>query len=161
LNRGTHQPIGPEDLVPLFPMALIVQGVLTERQIEIPDPVRDIYKLWRPTPLYRALRLEKALDLPSGVRIFYKYEGTNAAGSHKPNTAVPQAFYNKEECTKRIRTETGAGQSGSSLAMACSFFEIDLKVYMVKISYEQKPYRRALGEDPDDASGDALSGVAT
>ncbi len=142
-------------------MALIVQGVLTERQIEIPDPVRDIYKLWRPTPLYRALRLEKALDLPSGVRIFYKYEGTNAAGSHKPNTAVPQAFYNKEECTKRIRTETGAGQSGSSLAMACSFFEIDLKVYMVKISYEQKPYRRALGEDPDDASGDALSGVAT
>ncbi len=146
LNPGTHQPIGPGDLAPLFPMALIAQEVSTERQIEIPDPVRDIYKLWRPTPLYRALRLEKALDLPSGVRIFYKYEGTNAAGSHKPNTAVPQAFYNKEEGTKRITTETGAGQWGSSLAMACSFFEIDFKVYMVKISYEQKPYRRALME---------------
>lgn len=146
LNPGTHQPIGPADLEPLFPMSLIAQEVSTDRYIEIPDPVRDIYRLWRPTPLYRAARLEKALDLPDGVRIFYKYEGTNPAGSHKPNTAVPQAWYNQQAGVKRITTETGAGQWGSSLAMACSFFDIELKVYMVKVSYEQKPYRRALME---------------
>jgi tryptophan synthase beta chain len=127
-------------------MSLIAQEVSQERYIEIPDPVRDIYRLWRPTPLYRASRLEQALDLPDGIRIFYKYEGTNPAGSHKPNTAVPQAWYNQQAGVKRITTETGAGQWGSSLAMACAFFGIDLKVYMVKISYEQKPYRRALME---------------
>ena len=146
LHPATHQPIGPEALEPLFPMELILQEVSTERYIEIPDPVRDVYRLWRPTPLYRARRLEQALDLPAGVRIFYKYEGTNAAGSHKPNTAVPQAYYNKQAGTRRITTETGAGQWGSSLAMACAFFGIELKVYMVKVSYEQKPYRRALME---------------
>lgn len=146
LHPGTGQPIGPDDLAPLFPMSLIAQEVSQERYIEIPDPVRDIYRLWRPTPLYRASRLERALDLPEGVRIFYKYEGTNPAGSHKPNTAVPQAWYNQQAGVKRITTETGAGQWGSSLAMACAFFGIDLKVYMVKISYEQKPYRRALME---------------
>ena len=146
LHPATHQPIGPEALEPLFPMELILQEVSTERYIEIPDPVRDVYRLWRPTPLYRARRLEQALDLPAGVRIFYKYEGTNAAGSHKPNTAVPQAYYNKQAGTRRITTETGAGQWGSSLAMACAFFGIELKVYMVKVSCEQKPYRRALME---------------
>jgi tryptophan synthase beta chain len=146
LHPGTGQPIGPDDLAPLFPTSLIAQEVSQERYIEIPDPVRDIYRLWRPTPLYRASRLEQALDLPEGVRIFYKYEGTNPAGSHKPNTAVPQAWYNQQAGVKRITTETGAGQWGSSLAMACAFFGIDLKVYMVKISYEQKPYRRALME---------------
>src|SRR5215208_4700582 len=146
LHPGTHQPIGPEDLAPLFPMAVIKQEVSTERFIPIPEEVLAVYQLWRPTPLYRAHRLEKALDLPNGVRIFYKYEGTSPAGSHKPNTAVPQAFYNKQEGVKRIATETGAGQWGSSLAMACAFFGIELKVYMVKISYAQKPYRRALME---------------
>ncbi len=146
LHPGTHQPIGPADLEPLFPMSLIEQEVSQERYIEIPDPVRDIYRLWRPTPLYRASRLEQALDLPAGIRIFYKYEGTSPAGSHKPNTAVPQAWYNQQAGVKRITTETGAGQWGSSLAMACAFFDIDLKVYMVKISYEQKPYRRAMME---------------
>ncbi len=146
LHPGTQQPIGPADLEPLFPMSLIEQEVSQERYIEIPDPVRDIYRLWRPTPLYRAARLEEALDLPEGVRIFYKYEGTSPAGSHKPNTAVPQAWYNQQAGVKRITTETGAGQWGSSLAMACAFFGIDLKVYMVKISYEQKPYRRAMME---------------
>lgn len=146
LHPGTRQPIGPDDLAPLFPMALIAQEVSQERYIEIPDPVRDIYRLWRPTPLYRAARLEQALDLPEGIRIFYKYEGTSPAGSHKPNTAVPQAWYNQQAGVKRITTETGAGQWGSSLAMACSFFGIDLKVYMVKVSYEQKPYRRAMME---------------
>ena len=146
LHPGTHQPIGPAVLEPLFPMSLIEQEVSQERYIEIPDPVRDIYRLWRPTPLYRASRLEQALDLPAGIRIFYKYEGTSPAGSHKPNTAVPQAWYNQQAGVKRITTETGAGQWGSSLAMACAFFDIDLKVYMVKISYEQKPYRRAMME---------------
>lgn len=146
LHPGTGQPIGPADLAPLFPMEVIKQEVSTERWIEIPDPVRDIYRLWRPTPLYRAHRLEQSLDLPSDVRIFYKYEGVSPSGSHKPNTAVAQAFYNKEEGVKRITTETGAGQWGSSLAMACAFFGIELKVYMVKISYVQKPYRRALME---------------
>ncbi|HVL24608.1 MAG TPA: TrpB-like pyridoxal phosphate-dependent enzyme, partial [Thermomicrobiales bacterium] len=146
LHPGTKQPVGPDDLAPLFPMAIIQQEVATDRYIEIPDPVRDIYRLWRPTPLYRAARLEAALDLPKGVRIFYKYEGTSPAGSHKPNTAVPQAWYNQQEGVRRITTETGAGQWGSSLAMACAFYGIDLKVYMVKVSYEQKPYRRALME---------------
>jgi len=146
LHPGTGQPIGPDDLAPLFPMSLIQQEVSTERQIEIPDPVRDVYRLWRPTPLYRAARLEQSLDLPDNVRIFYKYEGTSPAGSHKPNTAVPQAWYNQQAGVKRITTETGAGQWGSSLAMACAFYGIELKVYMVKVSYNQKPYRRALME---------------
>ncbi len=146
LHPGTHQPIGPQDLLPLFPLEVIKQEVSTERYIPIPGEVLDVYKLWRPTPLYRAHRLERALELPGDVRIFYKYEGVSPAGSHKPNTAVPQAFYNKQEGTKRLTTETGAGQWGSSLAMACSFFGLELKVYMVKISYAQKPYRRALME---------------
>lgn len=146
LHPGTGQPIGPDNLAPLFPMEIIRQEVSTERHITIPDEVRDVYRLWRPTPLYRAHRLEKSLDLPSGVRIFYKYEGVSPSGSHKPNTAVPQAFYNKQEGVARIATETGAGQWGSSLAMACAFFGIELKVYMVKISYAQKPYRRAMME---------------
>jgi tryptophan synthase beta chain len=144
LHPGTKQPVGPDDLAPLFPMALILQEVSRERWVEIPDPVRDVYKLWRPTPLYRAHRLEKALQTPA--KIFYKYEGVSPAGSHKPNTAVAQAFYNKEEGTKRITTETGAGQWGSALSFACRLFDIQLKVYMVKVSYEQKPYRRVLME---------------
>ncbi len=146
LHPGTGQPIGPDDLAPLFPMALIAQEVSQDRYIEIPDPVRDVYRLWRPTPLYRAKRFEEALDLPADVRIFYKYEGTSPAGSHKPNTAVPQAWYNQQAGVKRIATETGAGQWGSSLAMSCAFFGIELKVYMVRIPYDQKPYRRALME---------------
>jgi tryptophan synthase beta chain len=146
LHPGTLQPIGPDDLAPLFPMEVIKQEVSQERWVPIPDEVRDVYRLWRPTPLYRAHRLEKALDLPGRVRIFYKYEGVSPSGSHKPNTAVPQAFYNKLEGVKRIATETGAGQWGSSLALACQMFDIELKVYMVRISYEQKPYRRALME---------------
>jgi len=144
LHPGTKQPVGPDDLAPLFPMALILQEVSRERWIEIPEPVRDVYKLWRPTPLYRAHRLEKALQTPA--KIFYKYEGVSPAGSHKPNTAVAQAFYNKEEGTRRITTETGAGQWGSALSFACRLFDIELKVYMVKVSYEQKPYRRILME---------------
>ena len=146
LHPGTGQPIGPADLAPLFPMEVIKQEVSQERYIPIPEEVRDVYRLWRPTPLYRARRLEQALELPDNVRIFYKYEGVSPAGSHKPNTAVPQAYYNKQEGVTRIATETGAGQWGSSLAMACAFFGIELKVYMVKISYAQKPYRRALME---------------
>ncbi len=142
LHPGTKQPVTPDDLAPLFPMALIEQEVSKERYIEIPEPVREIYKLWRPTPLYRARRLEQALQTPA--KIFYKYEGVSPAGSHKPNTAVAQAFYNKEAGTKRITTETGAGQWGSALAMACRMFGIELKVYMVRVSYDQKPYRRAL-----------------
>src|SRR5690606_26786694 len=144
LHPGTGQPIGPADLAPLFPMALIEQEVSTERWIEIPEEVQAVYRLWRPTPLYRARRPEKALGTPA--RIFYKYEGTSPAGSHKPNTAVAQAYYNKQEGIKRLTTETGAGQWGSALAMACAFFGLELKVYMVKVSYEQKPYRRALME---------------
>jgi tryptophan synthase beta chain len=146
LHPGTGQPIGPQDLLPLFPLEVIKQEVSTERFIPIPGEVLDVYRLWRPTPLYRAHRLERALELPKDVRIFYKYEGVSPAGSHKPNTAVPQAFYNKQEGVKRLTTETGAGQWGSSLAMACSFFGLELKVYMVKISFAQKPYRRALME---------------
>jgi tryptophan synthase beta chain len=142
LHPGTKEPIGPEALAPLFPMELIKQEVSQERWIAIPDPVREILRLWRPTPLVRALRLEKALDTPA--RIYYKNEGVSPAGSHKPNTAVAQAYYNKEEGTKRISTETGAGQWGSALSMACNFFGIECKVYMVKVSYHQKPYRRSL-----------------
>ncbi len=144
LHPGTGQPIGPADLAPLFPMALIGQEVSAEREIEIPEPVRDVYRLWRPTPLYRARRLEAALQTPA--RLYYKYEGVSPAGSHKPNTAVAQAFYNKEEGTKRLTTETGAGQWGSALAFAGSVFGLEIDVYMVKVSYRQKPYRRALME---------------
>lgn len=144
LHPGTGQPIGPEDLAPLFPMALIGQEVSAEREIEIPEPVRDIYKQWRCTPLFRARRLEKALDTPA--KIYYKYEGVSPAGSHKPNTAVAQAFFNKEEGITKISTETGAGQWGSSMAFAGALFGIEVQVYMVGISYDQKPYRRALME---------------
>ena len=144
LHPGTEQPIGPEDLAPLFPMSLISQEVSTERDIEIPDEVREIYKQWRPTPLHRAKRLEKALDTPA--KIYYKYEGSSPAGSHKPNTAIAQAYYNKVEGVKRLTTETGAGQWGSALSLACSFFELECKVFMVRVSYEQKPYRRAFIE---------------
>jgi len=144
LHPGTLKPIGPDDLAPLFPMSLIMQEVSTEREIEIPGPVRQVYAQWRPAPLFRARRLEKALDTPA--KIYYKYEGVSPAGSHKPNTAVAQAYYNKIEGTKRLCTETGAGQWGSSLAMACAFFGIECKVYMVRVSYDQKPYRRAMME---------------
>ena len=144
LHPGTRKPIGPQDLAPLFPMELIKQEVSQERWIEIPDEVRDILRLWRPTPLYRARRLEKALDTPA--RIYYKYEGVSPAGSHKPNTAVAQAYYNKKEKVARLSTETGAGQWGSALSQACAFFGLQCKVYMVKVSYQQKPYRRILME---------------
>ena len=144
LHPATGGPIGPDDLAPLFPMALIGQEVSTERHIEIPKPVRDIYRMWRPTPLHRAQRLEKALG--TTARIFYKYEGVSPAGSHKPNTAVAQAFYNKQEGVTKLSTETGAGQWGSSLAFAGALFRLEVKVYMVKVSYLQKPYRRALME---------------
>ncbi len=144
LHPGTQQPVGPADLAPLFPMALIMQEVSQERYIEIPEPVREVYRLWRPSPLYRAHRLEKMLKTPA--KIYYKYEGVSPPGSHKPNTAVAQAFYNKQEGTKRITTETGAGQWGSALAFACQLFGIECKVYMVKVSYQQKPYRRILME---------------
>src|SRR4249920_1208152 len=144
LHPGTMQPIGPADLAPLFPMALILQEVSAERFIEIPDPVRDAYRLYRPSPLYRAHRLERALDTPA--HIYYKYEGGSPAGSHKPNTALAQAFYNKEAGTKRIATETGAGQWGSALAFAGALFGIEVKVYQVRASYDQKPYRRMLME---------------
>ena len=144
LHPGTLKPLGPDDLAPLFPMALIMQEVTTEREIEIPGPVRDVYRQWRPTPLYRARRLEKALQTPA--RIYYKYEGVSPAGSHKPNTAVAQAFYNKEAGVKRLITETGAGQWGSSLAFAGALFGLDVQVFMVRVSYDQKPYRRALME---------------
>jgi len=144
LHPMTKQPVGPDDLAPLFPMALIQQEVSTERYIDIPEEVQEIYKLWRPTPLIRARRLEKMLDTPA--HIYYKYEGVSPPGSHKPNTAVAQAYYNKVEGTKRLTTETGAGQWGSALAMACRFFDIECKVYMVKVSYHQKPYRRVLME---------------
>jgi tryptophan synthase beta chain len=142
LHPGTGQPIGPQDLAPLFPMELIKQEVSTERYIEIPDQVQSIYKLWRPTPLIRAFEWERALDTPA--KIYYKYEGTSPAGSHKPNTAVPQAYYNKQEGVKRLSTETGAGQWGSALSFACQIFGLECKVYMVRVSYEQKPYRKML-----------------
>ncbi|MCC6386602.1 MAG: TrpB-like pyridoxal phosphate-dependent enzyme [Dehalococcoidia bacterium] len=142
LHPATHEPIGPEALAPLFPMELIKQEVSAERYIPIPEEVREIYKVWRPSPLIRATALEKALGTPA--KIYYKYEGVSPSGSHKPNTAVPQAYYNKLEGVKRIATETGAGQWGSSLAYACQQFGIESKVYMVRVSYEQKPYRRSL-----------------
>jgi tryptophan synthase beta chain len=144
LHPGTLQPIGPEALAPLFPMALIAQEVSSERKIAIPEAVRDVYRLWRPTPLYRARRLERDLDTPA--RIYYKYEGVSPAGSHKPNTAVAQAYYNKEAGITRIATETGAGQWGSALALAGSLFGLQVDVYMVRVSFDQKPYRRALME---------------
>ncbi len=144
LHPGTGQPIGPGDLAPLFPMELIKQVVSTEREIEIPDEVRDAYALYRPSPLYRAHRLEKALDTPA--HIYYKYEGGSPSGSHKPNTALPQAYYNKAEGVTRVATETGAGQWGSALAFAGSVFGLDVKVFMVRASYDQKPYRRILME---------------
>jgi len=144
LHPATKHPIGPDDLAPLFPKELILQEVSQERWIEIPKPVRDIYRLWRPTPLYRARRLEEALQTPA--HIYYKYEGVSPAGSHKPNTAVAQAFFNKIEGTKRLTTETGAGQWGSALAMACRLFDLDCTVYMVRVSYQQKPYRRVIME---------------
>jgi tryptophan synthase beta chain len=144
LHPGTHKPVGPDDLAPLFPMALILQEVSAEREIEIPGPVRDVYRQWRPTPLYRARRLERELQTPA--RIYYKYEGVSPAGSHKPNTAVAQAFYNREAGVKKLVTETGAGQWGSSLAFAGVLFGIHVDVFMVRVSYDQKPYRRALME---------------
>ncbi|MGZ6344050.1 MAG: TrpB-like pyridoxal phosphate-dependent enzyme, partial [Candidatus Limnocylindrales bacterium] len=144
LHPGTGQPIGPADLAPLFPMALIGQEVSTEREIEIPEPVRQVYTLYRPSPLYRAHRLERVLQTPA--HIYYKYEGVSPAGSHKPNTALAQAFYNKEEGVKRLATETGAGQWGSALAFAGAAFGLEVKVYMVRVSYDQKPYRRVLME---------------
>ena len=144
LHPGTMQPVGPDDLAPLFPMALIAQEVSADREIEIPEPVRQIYKQWRPAPLFRARNLEKALDTPA--KIYYKYEGVSPAGSHKPNTAVAQAFYNAEAGTKKITTETGAGQWGSSLAFAGALFGIDVQVFMVKVSFQHKPYRKALME---------------
>ena len=142
LHPGTGQPIGPQDLAPLFPMEIIRQEVSTERWVPIPDEVREVYKLWRPSPLIRARRLERALQTPA--HIYYKYEGVSPAGSHKPNTAVAQAYYNRAEGTRRLATETGAGQWGSSLAFACSLFGLDCTVYMVKVSYGQKPYRRTM-----------------
>ena len=147
MHPGTGQPVGPDDLAPLFTMAAIMQEVSAERQIDIPEPVRDIYRQWRPSPLYRAYRLEAALDTPA--RIYYKYEGVSPAGSHKPNTAVAQAFYCREEGVKRISTETGAGQWGSSLALAGSFFGLEIEVFMVRVSFDQKPYRRAFMETFD------------
>jgi tryptophan synthase beta chain len=144
LHPGTLKPVGPEDLAPLFPMAVILQEVSTQREIEIPEQVRQVYAQWRPSPMFRARRLEKALDTPA--QIYYKYEGVSPAGSHKPNTAFAQAYYNKQEGVGRLVTETGAGQWGSSLSMACAFFGLECKVFMVRVSYDQKPYRRALME---------------
>ncbi|MEM7573266.1 MAG: TrpB-like pyridoxal phosphate-dependent enzyme [Bacteroidota bacterium] len=142
LHPGTKEPIGPDALAPLFPMALIQQEVTAEKWVDIPDEVRHIYSLWRPTPLYRAYGLEKALDTPA--KIYYKYEGVSPSGSHKPNTAVPQAYYNKQEGIKRITTETGAGQWGSALAFACNHFDLECEVYMVRLSYKHKPYRKVM-----------------
>jgi tryptophan synthase beta chain len=144
LHPGTKEPVTPDFLAVLFPMRLIQEAVSLERWIEIPEPVREVYKLWRPSPLYRALRLEKALDTPA--HIYYKYEGVSPVGSHKPNTAVPQAFYAREESAIGFTTETGAGQWGSALSMACSFFGLECHVYMVRVSYGQKPYRRMIME---------------
>ncbi|MFL5000346.1 MAG: TrpB-like pyridoxal phosphate-dependent enzyme [Xanthobacteraceae bacterium] len=142
LHPGTKQPVGPADLEPLFPMGLILQEVTAEREVEIPEPIRDVYRMWRPSPLMRARRLEQRLGTPA--KIYFKYEGVSPAGSHKPNTAVPQAWFNKEEGVKRLSTETGAGQWGSALAFAGSLFGIDVTVFQVRVSYDQKPYRRAL-----------------
>ena len=145
LHPGTKEPVTPDFLAVLFPMKFIMEAISMERWIEIPEPVREIYKLWRPSPLYRARRLEKALDTPA--HIYYKYEGVSPVGSHKPNTAIAQAFYAKEEGVKGFTTETGAGQWGSSMAMACNFFDLECHVYMVKVSYNQKPYRRIIMEN--------------
>jgi tryptophan synthase beta chain len=142
LHPGTRQPVGPADLAPLFPMELIKQEVSQERFVEIPDQVREIYKIWRPTPMMRAYGLEAALDTPA--KIYYKYEGVSPSGSHKTNTAVAQAYYSKQEGVKRITTETGAGQWGTALSIACNMFGIECEVYMVRISFEQKPYRKAI-----------------
>jgi len=142
IHPGTLQPVTPDDLLPLFPMGLIEQEVSQQRWIDIPDEVREIYRLWRPAPLFRAHRLEKALGTPA--KIYYKYEGGSPAGSHKPNTAIPQAYYNKIFGTKRIATETGAGQWGSSMALACQMFGLECTVYMVKVSFSQKPYRKSM-----------------
>jgi tryptophan synthase beta chain len=144
LHPGTKQPVGPDDLSPIFPMGLILQEVSQERYLDIPEEVQEIYRIWRPTPLVRARRLEQALGTPA--HIYYKWEGVSPAGSHKPNTSVPQAYYNKAEGVKRLTTETGAGQWGSALAFACSLFDMECKVYMVRVSYDQKPYRRLLME---------------
>ena len=144
LHPGTNNPITPDDLAVIFPYAVIEQEMSTEREIEIPKPVREVLRQWRPSPLFRARRLEKALDTPA--KIYYKYEGVSPAGSHKPNTAIAQAFYNQQEGVKRITTETGAGQWGSSLALAGAMFGLEIEVYMVKVSFQQKPYRRAFME---------------
>lgn len=144
LHPGTGNPVGPDDLSPIFPMPLIEQEVSRERFIDIPEEVLEKYLLWRPTPLYRAYGLEKHLETPA--RIYYKNEGVSPAGSHKPNTAVPQAYYNLISGTKRITTETGAGQWGSALAFSCALFGLECKVFMVKISFNQKPYRRMMME---------------
>src|ERR671924_728377 len=144
LHPGTGQPIGPQDLAPLFQMALIAQEVSQERWIDIPEAIRDVLRLWRPSPLYRARRLERVLG--TSARIYYKYEGVSPAGSHKPNTAIAQAYYNRKEGVTRLSTETGAGQWGSALALAGSLFGLETKVFMVRISYEQKPYRRSFIE---------------
>src|SRR5437016_2822554 len=144
LHPGTKQPVTPDDLSPLFPMALIMQEVSTERYIEIPEPIRRVYAQWRPTPLYRARRLEKALDTPA--RIYYKYEGVSPVGSHKLNTAVAQVYYNQQAGVKKISTETGAGQWGSALALAGAYFGVDIEIFMVRASYQQKPYRRNMME---------------
>lgn len=142
LHPATLKPLGPQDLAPIFPMSLIEQEFSPQPEIDIPGEVMDIYRLWRPTPLYRARNLEKALGTPA--RIYYKYEGTSPAGSHKPNTSIPQAYYNKKAGIKRLATETGAGQWGSALSLACTLFGMECTVYMVKVSYEQKPYRRMM-----------------
>jgi tryptophan synthase beta chain len=144
LHPGTLQPVGPDDLAPLFPMDLIRQEVSAEQYLDIPGAVLDVYKLWRPSPLYRAYRLEKALQTPA--RIYYKYEGVSPAGSHKPNTAVPQAYYNAQAGVRRLTTETGAGQWGTALAFACAQFGLDCEVWQVRASYDQKPYRRIMIE---------------
>jgi tryptophan synthase beta chain len=144
LHPGTLKPLGPDDLAPLFPVELIMQEVSAEREVPIPEPVREVFRLWRPAPLYRAHRLEKALGTPA--KIYYKYEGVSPAGSHKPNTAVPQAWYNAQAGIKKLTTETGAGQWGSALAFAGALFGIDVTIYQVRVSYDQKPYRRALME---------------
>ena len=144
LHPGTHEPVGPDDLAPLFPMDLILQEVTTDRYVDIPGEVLDVYRLWRPSPLFRAHRLEKALGTPA--RIYYKYEGVSPAGSHKPNTAVPQAFYNAKAGVKKLTTETGAGQWGTALAFACALFGLECEVWQVGASYDQKPYRKLMIE---------------
>ena len=142
LHPGTKQPIGPDDMLPIFPMSLIEQEMSPQREVQIPEKVREAYQIYRPTPLIRAVRLEKALNTPA--KIYYKYEGASPTGSHKPNTAIAQAYYNKQEGTKKLVTETGAGQWGSSLAYACHLFDMECTVYMVKVSYYQKPYRKTM-----------------